>query len=74
MITLIRKHDKDPCLLTHCRITSLFNTDYKIGAKALASRLKGIYEQCAGDNQMGLIANRLIAENIMFILNLFKYT
>ena len=49
------------------------NTDYKIGAKALASRLKRVIKQCVGDYQTGFITNRFIGENIRFILDLINY-
>ena len=52
----------------------MLNTDYKIGAKALASRVKRVIGMLIGDNQSGFIANRFIGENIRFVLDLLDYT
>ena len=40
IIKVIPKKDADPCLVKNWRPITLLNTDYKIGAKAIANRLK----------------------------------
>lgn len=67
IITLICEPDKDPCFVANYRPIPLLNTDYKIVANAVASRLKVIIEHCDCDNQTGFIANKFIGENIGFI-------
>ena len=42
IINLIPKPDKDPTYLKHWRPISLLNTDYKILAKCIASRMKNV--------------------------------
>ncbi|KAJ8020919.1 SCO-spondin [Holothuria leucospilota] len=74
IITLIRKPEKDYEHLTNYRPISLLNTDYKIGAKALANRLKDVIHLLIGENQTGFIKGKLIGENIRFVLDLIDHT
>lgn len=73
IITLIMKPQKDPTLLKNYRPITLLNTDYKIGAKAIASRLKLLLPFLIGPQQTGFLSNRFIGENIRFILDLIDY-
>ena len=73
VITLIPKVGKDPELLKNYRPISLLNTDYKICAKVLATRVKSILHIIISPNQTGFIKNRFIGENIRFVLDLVDY-
>ena len=74
MITLIPKQGKDISLLQNYRPITLLNTDYKIGAKSIASRVKRILLQVIGVQQTGFLKGRFIGENIRYVLDLTEYS
>ena len=53
---------------------TLLNVDYKIGAKAIATRLKTVIPKLICTNQTGFIKGRYIGENIRYVLDLINYT
>ena len=73
IITLIPKPGKDPKLMKNLRPITLLNTDYKIGAKCLANRIKVVLPSIVGFNQTGFMKGRFIGENIRFTLDLIEY-
>ncbi|KAJ8039679.1 hypothetical protein HOLleu_13759 [Holothuria leucospilota] len=74
IITLIPKPEKDPCYIANYRPIALLNTDYKIAAKAIASRLKKVLSSLIGNTQTGFMSNRFIGENVRFVLDLIDYS
>ena len=74
LVTLILKPNKDSNLLQNYRPITLLNTDYKIGAKAIASRLKSVINELIGSHQTGFLKNRFIGENIRFILDVIDHS
>ncbi|PIK36905.1 pol-like protein [Apostichopus japonicus] len=73
IITVILKPGKDSTLLKNYRPITLLNTDYKIGAKAIAARLKCVIHKIIGPNQTGFMKGKFIGENIRFVLDLIDY-
>ena len=71
--TLILKPNKESTSLNNYRPITLLNTDYKIGAKAIASRLKRVIQNLIGPQQTGFLTNRFIRENIRFVLHLIDH-
>lgn len=74
IITLIPKPEKDSTLLENYRPITLLNTDYKIGAKAIAARLKRVLPNLISTNQTGFLQGRFIGENVRYILDLIDYS
>ena len=74
VITLILKQGKNPTQIQNYRPITLLNTDYKLGAKAIAARLKSVIQPLIGPQQTGFLKGRYIGENIRFILDLINYT
>lgn len=74
VITLIPKPGKDPSLLKNYRPISLLNTDYKIGAKAVAARMKLVIDNLIGPNQTAFLKGRFIGENVRFVLDIINHT
>ena len=74
VINLIPKPNKDVRMLKNWRPLSLLNTDYKILAKTLASRLQLVITKLVKPDQTGCIRGRYIGENIRTILDLIEYT
>ena len=73
VITLIPKPDKDLRYLSNWRPISLLNTDYKILAKALATRLQGVIHNIINSDQTGYIKQRFIGQNIRTIDDIMDY-
>ena len=74
VITLIHKGkelSKDK--LTNWRPISLTNTDYKLLAKCLASRLNGVISSVVNEDQVGYIRGRSIATNLRLIDDVIDY-
>ena len=74
VINLIPKLDKDTTKLKNWRPISLLNSDYKIAAKSIASRLKSVLNILINDNQTGFMKGSYIGENIRLVLDLIQYT
>ena len=64
IISLIPKKDRDPLLLQNWWAICLLNADYKMLAKALASRLKAILPGIINEDQTSFIPSRNISHNI----------
>ena len=69
IITLLPKKDKDTLYLKNWRPISLLNTDYKIVAKILATRLQKVLPFIIHGDQTGFLRNRYIGENIRLFLD-----
>lgn len=72
IVTLSLKGNKAVTLQNYRPIT-LLNTDYKIAAKVIASRLKGVIHRLIGPHQTGFLKGRFIGENIRFVLDLIEH-
>ena len=73
IITLIPKPGKDKEYIKNYRPISLLNTDYKICAKVLATRIQLVLSKIISPNQTGFLKNRFIGENVRFVLDLIDY-
>ena len=73
-IKLLLKPDKDPSLPGSYRPLSLINTDIKIIAKALASRLETVIPSIIHCDQTGFIKGRHSNNNVRRLLNLISLT
>ena len=71
---LIPKGNKDKRLLKNWRPISLLNVDYKIMAKALATRLQKVISSVINSDQVGYIKGRYIGDNIRTILDILEIT
>ena len=74
VISLILKPGKESDKLENYRPITLLNTDYKIGAKALATRLKSCNTSLIGPIQSGFLKGRFIGENIRYVLDCIEFT
>ncbi|KAL9962757.1 hypothetical protein ACROYT_G031895 [Oculina patagonica] len=74
LITLIPKKDKSLCYIKNWRPISLLNCDYKIAAKSVASRIKGVLPSVINSDQTGFQKNRFIGENIRLLNSILSYT
>ena len=74
IIKLIPKKDANLNSIKNWRPLTLFNCDYKIATKAIASRIKMFLTKLVSDDQTGFIRNRFIGENIRLIDSVIKYT
>ena len=73
VISLLEKLDCDPLSLKSWRPPSLLNTDYKILAKVVATRLQKVLLHIIHPDQSGFIKGRHMSENIMKLLSLMEY-
>ena len=73
IISLFAKPGKDPLNLNNWRPIALLNTDYKIGAKCIASRLKNVINNLISNEQTGFLKGRYIGENIRLVLDSIEY-
>lgn len=74
ILTLLPKNGKDLRWLKNWRPLSLLNTDYKIIAKLLATRLQDVLPKLINEDQAAYIKNRYIGENIRKIIDIFEFT
>lgn len=75
IVTLIHKgKDLPKDELSNYRPISLTNVDYKIGAKALASRLQNVLTSLISPSQSAYLKGRKISENIRLIDDVLWYT
>ena len=73
VISLLPKKNKDPRVLKNLRLLTLLNIDYKILAKALATRLKKVLPHIIGEQQTGFMEGRSIQENIRTTMDIVTY-
>ena len=73
-MTLIPKSGKDLRYLKSWRPVTLLATDYKILAKALATRLQKVISDLVNYDQVGYIKGRYIGENVRIIEDMMFYT
>ena len=73
IISVIPKKDKDIRRLENWRPLTLLNTDYKILAKTLASRLQDVIESIIQYDQCGGIKGRSTFSNIRSVLDVINY-
>ena len=74
LLTLIPKSGKDLRYLKSWRPVTLLATDYKILAKALATRLQKVISDLVNYDQVGYIKGRYIGENVRIIEDMMFYT
>ena len=74
IITLIPKKDKDSLWLKNWRPLTMLNVDYKIIAKAVATRLKLVLPYIISDNQAGFMENRQISQIIRTTIDISQYS
>ena len=72
IITLIAKKNKDKMLLDNWRPISLFNTDYKIATRAIASRMFKILPGIIHSDQTSYNKKRFIGQNIRLISDVIE--
>ena len=73
VINLIPKKDKDLTELSSWRPLSILNTDYKIIAKVLATRLKTCLGEIIDPDQIGYMEKRFCGENTRLIADIIDY-
>ena len=73
IITLIPKKTKDPLLLKNWCPLTMLDTDYKIVAKTLASRIKTVLPYLNDDCQTGFMEGRQITTTIRTTIDIAKY-
>ena len=74
VLRLIPKHGKDLTYLKHWRPISLLNTDYKILAQVLATRMQKILPEIISKDQNGYLTGRFIGMNIRTIVDSIEYS
>ena len=74
ILCLLPKAKKDLRFLKNWRPLSILNTDYKLLAKLLATRLQSVIANIVGPDQSGYIKGRFIGENIRTIIDTIDYT
>ncbi len=74
IITLLPKKNKNRLELKHWRPISLPNTDYKIIAKLLATRLKEVLPSVIDEDQSGYMKGRYIGQNIRILEDISFFT
>ena len=73
IIKLIPKKDAELYFIKNWRPLSLLNTDYKIAAKAIASRIKSVLPNVINNDQTGFLKGRFIGENVRLIDSVIRY-
>lgn len=74
IITLIPKKGRDKRYINNWRPISMLNTDYKILAKALATRLSHILPSLINPNQTGFVPGRFIGDTVRNIQAIIDFT
>ena len=74
LINLIPKKKKNRLILKNWRPISLLNTDYKLLAKILASRLQEVLPYIINQDQTGYLKNRFIGQNIRLLEDITFFT
>ena len=73
ILSLIPKKGSDLRKLKSWRPLTLLNTDYKILAKVLATRLQNVIDEIVAHDQNGYVKNIFIGENIRTIKDMIEY-
>ena len=73
MITLVPQKGKNLTDLKSWRPISILNTDYKIFAKILASRIKKALPEIIDTDQIGYMQGRFCGENIRLISDIIDF-
>lgn len=73
VITLMPKIDRNILLLKNWRSLTMLNVDYKIVAKALASRMKTVLPDVIDKDQTGFMRGRNISTNIRKYMEVIEY-
>jgi hypothetical protein len=71
-ITLIPKGDVQTTM-KDWRPIALCNVLYKVVAKVLANKLKGVLNKCISDNQSAFVPGRSVLDNVMAAIELVHY-
>ncbi len=74
ILCLLPKPNKDLRYLKNWRPLSMLNTDYKILAKTLATRLQYVIGKLISNDQSGYIKGRFIGENIRTVIDVLQYS
>ena len=74
ILCLLPKAKKDLRFLKNWRPLSILNTDYKLLAKLLATRLQLVIGKLVDPDQSGYIKGRFIGENIRTIIDTINFT
>jgi exonuclease III len=74
LITCIPKGNKPKRFLKNWRPISLLNVSYKLGAAAVANRIKNILPNIINEDQKGFMSGRYIGEVTRLIYDLMEYT
>ena len=74
MIRLIEKKDKDRRYVENWRLISLLNVDYKIGWKALVTRLEKVLPDIIHESQYAYVKGRKIFDAVRSINDVTEYT
>ena len=74
LFDLSKKKDKDRRYIENWRPISLLNVDYKIGSKALATRLEKVLPDIIHENQCAYVKGRTIFDAIRSINDVLEYT
>jgi hypothetical protein len=74
ILSLIPQKDKDPRMLKNWRPISLLNTDYKIFAKTMATRLQKVLDYIISQDQQGCLKGRSTYSNIRSTIDIINYT
>jgi hypothetical protein len=74
IITLIPKKNNNRLFLKNWRPISLLNTDYKIIAKVLATRLQEVLPSIVNNDQSGYLKGRYIGQNIRILEDVSFFT
>ena len=72
-ITLIPKKNKPEQFLKNWGPISLLNCDYKIAAKAVATRMKRVLPDIINNDQTGFLKGRSISENVRLLNSVISY-
>ena len=73
LITLIPKKNKPQQFLKNWRPISPLNCDYKIAAKAVATRMKRVLPDIINNDQTGFLKGRSIGENVRLLNSVISY-
>ena len=71
---MIPKKNKPQQFLKIWRQISLLNCDYKIAAKAIVTRIKGVLPDIINNNQTGFLKGRSIGKNVRLLNSVISYT